>query len=158
MIRTRTETLNLIRSLNTDWSQHKRQIEDIAIVQSSPGLQNESSSSFYLATASDDFTILIWGTSNWKPIRNLSQNDGFHKNDVYALTTMQLKANDSTKWILASGSKDRSIIITNTTTFQPITVLYGHLKSVLCLAPLTNNSLVGDKLVSGSCDRTIIVW
>ncbi len=54
---------------------------------------------------------------------------------------------------MASCSKDKSIIVWNTTNFQSIKYLFGHLGPVICLAS------IGDQyLASGSCDKTIIIW
>ena len=148
----RTNTLNVLRSLNGDTFYQKRQIEDIAIVQSYE--LGPTTPTYHIASASDDFSIMIWNsTQNYNYSYNLSANQGFHKNNVYALTVMQLVVNDNKTWVLASGSKDRSVIITNLSTYQPIAVLYGHLKAVVSLTPLTVNSVVGTKLASGSCDK-----
>ena len=112
---------------------HSRQINDLI------QLRNTN----FLVSASDDFTIKIWDTNN--RYSNIDVLIG-HTSDVYSI--IELPHNR-----FASCSKDKSIIIWNSTDFQLIKYLFAHLGPVISLAT------IGDQyLASGSCDSTIIIW
>jgi len=109
---------------------HSRQIENLIFL-----------NDITIASASDDSTILIWEKSKIK--FNLTE----HTENINALTKLE-------NGNLASCSKDKTIRIWNRNdNFKLISTLYGHLRSVICI-----KSIDMERLVSGSCDKKIIVW
>jgi len=109
---------------------HSRQIEHLIFLDKDT-----------IASASDDHTILIWNNSR------IQFNLTNHTDNINALTRLE-------NGNLASCSRDKTIKIWDkNNNFSLITTLYGHLRSVICLKSIDDH-----RLVSGSCDKKLIVW
>jgi hypothetical protein len=72
------------------------------------------------------------------------------KHDAEVSSIVELKHSPD---LIASASRDKKIIIWNTTTGEIIKILTGHIKGVFSLVVLQDGTLV-----SGSNDETIIFW
>ena len=99
-------------------------------------------SGLFMASASDDTTVIIWNVTSGTAMFTLSN----HTAAVFCLTLLS-------NGYLASGSLDYSIIIWNNNTGALVIKLNGHTGSVNSLAVLSNGYLV-----SASNDRTIKLW
>jgi WD40 repeat protein len=103
-----------------------------------------------LASAADDYQVIIWDTESWQPVVRLSENNSA----VYSVAWSK----DGSR--LASGSENNRIIIWDTETWDPIVELSEHMETVLSLAWNAD----GSRLASGSGenypsgDNMIIIW
>ena len=113
-------------------SGHLRQIEQVIYLDN-----------YLIASATDDCSILIWNSN-----KTITYNLTGHTDNINALTKL-FNGN------IASCSKDKTVRIWDKqNNYSLKATLYGHLKSVISLKSID----IYQKLVSGSCDKKIIVW
>ena len=116
-----------------------------------------------LASAGKDRTIKLWRVSQSdNPEFRFIKGTGLDVND-YLVEIRSLSAHSDVIWsvcfspdgkTLASASKDRTVILWNTETWEIIRTLSGHNSAVISLA----FSPDGKTLASGSDDNTIRIW
>lgn len=95
-----------------------------------------------LASASSDFSIIIWNLTDCSQLKKLEKHT-----DVVTCMKVLPEAK------LASGSMDTSIIIWSLTGYDVLRVLKGHTEGITCL------KLLPDKeLCSGANDFTLRIW
>ena len=100
-----------------------------------------SSSEYTVVSGSQDATIRVWKNRESRVL--LGHTGAVHSIDV-----------SRNKNFIASGSKDKTIIIWNFYTGQILNKLRGHENAVFSLAISSQDEF----LVSGSADKTIRVW
>ncbi len=100
----------------------------------------------FLASGSEDGSVIVWNVSNWTPLHTLLD---WHKGG--AVKSMAFSPINT---LFASSGEDNYIRLINVTNGESIYNLTKHSSSVLSV----NFSPDGKLLVSGSADGTIRLW
>ena len=99
--------------------------------------------------------------SNWIQVRSLDSGDFLPTLKGHSDTVTCLEVIDENR--LASGSKDTTVKLWNTTIYKCVRTLKGHVNKVNCLQKLCDNAMasgsIGEirlwNLDSGACIRTL---
>ena len=132
--------------LTIDTGGHKALIRDVIF----------TSDGKYLVSASDDKTIRVWDTSTGELVRMLSGQIGtVHEGKIYAAALSPDDRLLATGGILSGSREEKCAIrLINFQTGEVKTLLKGHPNVVLKLA----FSPDGNRLISGSSDKTARIW
>ena len=98
----------------------------------------------YLTTGGFDKKIVVWNTSNYSIVKEISGLDDIPLDIIFS--------NDD-KYIISAG-KDNKITVWDFQTGNKISTLEGHSDDVTSISICQNNNYI----VSGSKDKSIIVW
>ena len=98
----------------------------------------------YLASGSEDKTLIIWDANSGESLKTLEGHSGYVESVCWSPDGNYL----------ASGSYDRTVIIWDANSGEKLKTLKGHssIVSSVCWSP------DGKYLASGSKDRTLIIW
>eukprot|EP01006_Ploeotia_vitrea_P026526 TRINITY_DN59499_c0_g1_i1.p1 TRINITY_DN59499_c0_g1~~TRINITY_DN59499_c0_g1_i1.p1 ORF type:complete len:849 (+),score=80.33 TRINITY_DN59499_c0_g1_i1:49-2547(+) len=102
-------------------------------------------------TASRDHTVKLWidsGNGNYEATHTFVGHSG----DVYAVG--YLKPDGDRKAGIVTASRDKTAIVWDIETANPLSVLSGHEADVVCM----DTSPDGNMIVTGSYDKKAIVW
>mmetsp|Transcript_13549 Transcript_13549/g.22300 ORF Transcript_13549/g.22300 Transcript_13549/m.22300 type:complete len:1133 (+) Transcript_13549:101-3499(+) len=98
----------------------------------------------FMASASDDDTVIIWDARSWVQVTVLTGHES-------AVKSVAFSPNSS---LLLSSSADRTIRAYSTQTWGLVKTFRGHEGTVHCIAFSADGRLV----VSSSVDRTVRIW